>query len=65
VTTACAVIPVKDGERYLEELLAALAAEGLDEILVIDSGSTDRSVEIASSATARRATSEPSRRRPS
>ncbi len=41
------VIPVKDGERYLEELLDALAREGVDEILVIDSGSQDRSVEIA------------------
>ncbi len=34
------VIPVKDGERYLEELLDALAREGVDEVLVIDSGST-------------------------
>jgi glycosyltransferase involved in cell wall biosynthesis len=44
------VIPVKDGERYLEELLAALQREGPDEILMIDSGSTDRSVEIARAA---------------
>ena len=35
------VIPVKDGERYLEELLAAVAREGPDETLVIDSGSRD------------------------
>jgi O-antigen biosynthesis protein len=42
-----AVIPVKDGERYLEELLDALRREGLDETLVIDSGSRDRSVQIA------------------
>jgi len=44
------VIPVKDGERYLEELLDALAHEGPDETLVIDSGSRDRSVEIARGA---------------
>ena len=44
------VILVKDGERYLEELLEALAAEGVDETLVIDSGSSDRSLEIARSA---------------
>ena len=44
------VIPVKDGERYLEELLDALAREGVDEILVIDSGSSDRSLEIARAA---------------
>lgn len=44
------VIPVKDGERYLEELLAALAREGVQETLVIDSGSRDRSLEIARAA---------------
>jgi glycosyltransferase involved in cell wall biosynthesis len=44
------VIPVKDGERYLEELLAALSREGVDDTLVIDSGSRDRSREIARSA---------------
>ncbi len=44
------VIPVKDGERYLEELLRALAREGADEVLVIDSGSRDRSLEIARAA---------------
>jgi O-antigen biosynthesis protein len=50
VSSVSAVIPVKDGERYLEEVLAALAREGVDEILVIDSGSRDRSVAIARSA---------------
>jgi glycosyltransferase involved in cell wall biosynthesis/GT2 family glycosyltransferase len=44
------VIPVKDGERYLEELLDALAREAVTETLVIDSGSRDRSIEIARSA---------------
>jgi glycosyltransferase involved in cell wall biosynthesis len=44
------VIPVKDGERYLEELLAALAREGVEEVLVIDSGSRDRSIEIVRAA---------------
>jgi glycosyltransferase involved in cell wall biosynthesis len=44
------VIPVKDGERYLEQQLAALVAEGISEILVIDSGSTDRSKQIALAA---------------
>ena len=45
--TASAVIPVKNGQRYLGELLSALAREGVDEILVIDSGSDDQSVQIA------------------
>jgi O-antigen biosynthesis protein len=44
------VIPVKDGERYLEELLQALAREGIEETLVIDSGSQDRSPEIVCAA---------------
>jgi glycosyltransferase involved in cell wall biosynthesis len=44
------VIPVKDGARYLEQLLSALAREGPEEILVIDSGSRDRSVQIARDA---------------
>jgi glycosyltransferase involved in cell wall biosynthesis len=44
------VIPVKDGERYLEELLDALSREDVAETLVIDSGSRDHSREIAHSA---------------
>ncbi|MFZ1925516.1 MAG: glycosyltransferase, partial [Solirubrobacteraceae bacterium] len=48
--TVSVVIPVKDGERYLEELLDALAREGDAETLVIDSGSRDRSLEIARAA---------------
>jgi O-antigen biosynthesis protein len=54
------VVPVKDGERYLEELLAALLAEGVGEILVIDSGSQDRSREIAAAAGAQLLQIEPS-----
>ena len=44
------VIPVLNGERYLEELLEALRREQVDETLVIDSGSRDRSREIARAA---------------
>jgi GT2 family glycosyltransferase len=47
VATVSVVIPVRDGERHLEELLAALRREAPDEVLVIDSGSRDRSREIA------------------
>jgi O-antigen biosynthesis protein len=50
VSRVSVVIPVKDGERFLEELIDALAREGVDETLVIDSGSRDRSREIARSA---------------
>lgn len=50
MSTVSVVIPVKDGERYLEEVLAAVACEGVDETLVIDSGSADRSVAVARSA---------------
>ena len=44
------VIPVKNGERYLRELLSALHAESVDEVLVIDSGSGDRSLQVARDA---------------
>jgi glycosyltransferase involved in cell wall biosynthesis len=47
------VIPVKDGERYLEQLLEAVAEQQPLEILVIDSGSSDRSAQIAAAAGAR------------
>jgi glycosyltransferase involved in cell wall biosynthesis len=56
VKSVSAIVPVKDGERYLEELLDALAREGAAqadaelEVLVIDSGSRDRSREIARAA---------------
>jgi glycosyltransferase involved in cell wall biosynthesis/SAM-dependent methyltransferase len=48
------VIPVKDGARYLAELLGAVQAQSADaaslEILVIDSGSRDGSPDIARAA---------------
>ena len=44
------VIPVRDGERHLGSLLTALRREQPDEVLVIDSGSRDRSLEIARAA---------------
>jgi glycosyltransferase involved in cell wall biosynthesis len=50
VTSVSVVIPVKDGERYLEALLRAVQAQGDVEVLVIDSGSRDRSLEIARAA---------------
>lgn len=46
-----AVIIVKDGEARLAEVLAALAP--CAEVLVLDSGSTDRTLEIARAAGAR------------
>jgi glycosyltransferase involved in cell wall biosynthesis len=53
IETVSAVIPVKDGARHLRELLDGLAREGVDEVLVIDSGSRDASVAIAREAGAR------------
>jgi O-antigen biosynthesis protein len=43
-------IPVRNGSRYLDEVLSAVRAQKVDgevEILVVDSGSTDGSKEIA------------------
>lgn len=48
--TVSIVVPVKDGERYLQELLDAVRREGPEEIIVIDSGSRDSSPAIARSA---------------
>ena len=78
ISTVSVVVPVKDGARYLGEVLDAVAGQRIDaevEMLVVDSGSSDGSVEIAtgrgarvieiappSSATGARATSRPSRR---
>ena len=47
--SASVVIPVKDGEELLEEVLGGVRARGL-ELIVIDSGSSDRSPEIARAA---------------
>jgi glycosyltransferase involved in cell wall biosynthesis len=49
VPSVSVVIPVKDGARYLGPLLAALHQQGDNEVelLVVDSGSSDGSVELA------------------
>jgi glycosyltransferase involved in cell wall biosynthesis/GT2 family glycosyltransferase len=52
--TASVVIPVKDGARYLAELLRGVREQDDDlEVLVIDSGSRDASVPIARAQGAR------------
>ncbi len=50
MTSTSVVIPVKDGGTLLAEALRAVCAEGPDELLVIDSGSSDDSVAIARAA---------------
>ncbi|MCU1513349.1 MAG: glycosyltransferase family 2 protein [Microbacteriaceae bacterium] len=43
------IIPTLNGEKYLERVFAAIATQQFDgtvEVLVIDSGSTDRTIEI-------------------
>lgn len=46
------IIPIRNGERYLEAQLASLAAQTYDgpwEVVVVDNGSNDRTAEIAES----------------
>jgi glycosyltransferase involved in cell wall biosynthesis len=49
--TVSVVIPVKDGERFLAEAIDSVVHQVRppEEIVVVDGGSTDRSVEIAKS----------------
>ena len=49
-------IPVYNGARYLDEVLTAVRAQRVDrelELLIVDSGSTDGSLEIAAAHGAR------------
>jgi glycosyltransferase involved in cell wall biosynthesis/GT2 family glycosyltransferase len=50
MATVSVVIPVRDGAALLEEVLAAVRSQGELELIVIDSGSRDRSREIARAA---------------
>jgi O-antigen biosynthesis protein len=50
VSVVTVAIPVLNGTRYLDEVLSAVRAQRIDselEILIVDSGSTDGSLEIA------------------
>ena len=50
VSVVTVAIPVLNGARYLDEVLSAVRAQRIDrelEILIVDSGSTDGSLEIA------------------
>jgi glycosyltransferase involved in cell wall biosynthesis len=40
-------VPVRDGERFLGEALASLRGGAIAEIVVVDDGSTDRSLDVA------------------
>jgi rhamnosyltransferase len=54
--TVTVAIPVRNGEPYLGEVLAAVRRQRLDrklELLIVDSGSTDASIEIARAGGAR------------
>jgi O-antigen biosynthesis protein len=54
--TVSVVVPVKDGARFLGEVLEAVARQHIDadvEVLVVDSGSRDDSVRIAREHSAR------------
>jgi glycosyltransferase involved in cell wall biosynthesis len=46
------IMPVRDGARFIAEAICSIAAQSLpvDEIVVVDDGSTDRSAELALAA---------------
>jgi len=49
MTDVSIVIPVKNGERYLEEVMVSVESQETDvtyDIVAVDSGSTDRTIEI-------------------
>jgi glycosyltransferase involved in cell wall biosynthesis len=50
MSSVSVVVPVLDGAEHLRELLESVQAQGADEVLVIDSGSSDGSVRIARDA---------------
>ncbi|HWM09620.1 MAG TPA: glycosyltransferase [Solirubrobacteraceae bacterium] len=50
MTRVSVVVPVKDGARYLGQLIEAVHSSGDVELLAIDSGSRDGSVELARAA---------------
>ena len=50
MTTTAVVVPVKDGGELLAEVLTAISRDRPDELLVIDSGSSDDSVRVARDA---------------
>jgi len=52
VTRTSVVIPVKDGGQLLSDVLEATARERPDELIVVDSGSSDDSVRMAREADA-------------
>lgn len=51
VTSVSVIVPVHDNEAYVGETIASIAAQTLPptEIIVVDDGSTDRSIEIVRS----------------
>jgi glycosyltransferase involved in cell wall biosynthesis len=44
------IIPCRNGQAYLLAAIASAVAEGVDEVIVVDDGSTDASAAIAQSA---------------
>lgn len=44
--TVCAALIVRDEERFLDDCLKSIAGE-VDDLVIVDTGSTDRTVEIA------------------
>lgn len=47
--TVSVILPVRDGERYLRDSIDSVLGEGVDELIVVDDGSTDDTPTILAS----------------
>lgn len=61
MTSVAVIIPVRNEERMLAERIECLSSLGADEIVIVDGGSSDHSLELLQASGLRWLTSEPGR----
>ncbi len=50
IASLSCIIPCKNGQDYLGQAIASALAEGADEVIIVDDGSTDNSAAVAAAA---------------